>query len=504
MTLDYLTLSGARQLLDDKKVSSVELTEHYLQKISKTDPTIHSYVTVVTKGALEQARASDKRRADGTTLSPIDGVPGALKDVFTTKGILSTASAKILENFVPPYSAHVTQLLEDAGMVLLGKTNLDEFAMGTTTEYSAFGVTRNPWNTNHVAGGSSGGSAACVAADQALMAFGTDTGGSIRLPAAWTGVVGLRPTYGRVSRRGIIAMASSLDQVGTFTRSIADAATLLEIIATHDPLDSTSVKREIPNYSRSLGKDLKGTKIGVIKEYFSEGVDQHIQQTVREAVDQLKKLGATIEEVSVPLAELALAVYCIIVPAEVSTNLERYDGIRYGFSVMDSDSRLSLIDIYNQSRREGFGSEAKRRSMLGAYVLSEGYYDKYFEKAQKVRALITRQFHDVFQDVDCLVGPVSPTSAFRIGENEGDPLKTWMADLLAVPVNIAGLPGMSVPCGFDGTLPVGMQIIANQFAEEKIFAVASAFEASTDWHLKYPPMSQVSSQDETIDVATRS
>lgn len=486
MSLSYLTISGARQMLESKQVSSVELTQHYLDCIKKIDPEVNAYVTVTDELALKQAHESDARRAKGQLKSALDGIPGALKDVICVKGVRATASSKMLENFVPPYSAHVATLLDDSGMILLGKTNLDEFAMGATTEYSAFGVSKNPWDLTKVAGGSSGGSAVAVSADEALFSLGTDTGGSIRLPAAWTGVVGFKPTYGRVSRRGVIAMASSLDQVGVFSRSVTDAAEILSIIAKPDALDSTSVKNAAPDYASALSTDLKGVRIGVVKEFMSDAVDEQIRSVIQTAIERLKSLGAEVKEVSIPLAELALAVYCVIVPAEVSTNLERYDGIRYGFSVMDNTSEQALTDIYSQSRGLGLGAEAKRRSMLGAFVLSVGHIDQYYAKAQAVRALITRRFSEAFLNVDCLVGPVSPTMAFDIGQNANDPLKAWMADLLTVPANIAGLPGMSIPCGMVGGLPVGLQIIANQFREDNIIKVASSFEASTDWHSKHP------------------
>ncbi len=486
MSSSFLTISTARQMLQSKQISAVELTQFCLDRIKKTDTELNAFVTITDDLALKQAQLSDERRAKGQMKSGLDGIPGGLKDVICVKGVKATASSKMLEHFVPPYTAHVAQMLDDAGMILLGKTNLDEFAMGTTTEYSAFGVTKNPWDLEKVAGGSSGGSAASVSADQTIFALGSDTGGSIRLPAAWTGVVGLKPTYGRVSRNGVIAMASSLDQVGTFTRSVADAAEVLSIIAVPDPLDSTSVKNPVPNYLSDLSSNLKGMRVGVVKEFMGPMVDDGIRDAVQKAIDQLKTLGADVVEVSIPLSELALAVYCVIVPAEVSTNLERYDGMRYGLSAMNDKSEQTLAEVYSESRGLGLGAEAKRRSMLGAYVLSAGHIDQYYAKAQAVRGLITRRFSEAFQGVDCLVGPVSSTGPFKIGENANDPLKTWMADLLVVPANIAGLPGMSVPCGLVDKMPVGMQIIANRFREDNIFKVASSFEASTNWHSQHP------------------
>ncbi len=486
MNLSYLTITEALRLLSKGDVSSSELTEYYLKRSKQLEPSLHSYITL-NDDAVEQARASDQRRHKGELKGAIDGIPGALKDVIVTRSFRTTAASKMLDNFVPPYEAWVSALLDKAGMILLGKTNLDEFAMGTTTVNSAYGVTKNPWDTTRVVGGSSGGSAAAVAADQCLFSLGTDTGGSIRLPASWSNTVGLRPTYGRVSRNGVIAMASSLDQVGTFTRSVEDAALILGLISQHDPGDSTAVTKPMPDYHQSLSKDLKGIRVGVVKEYFGDGVEPHIKETAFIAIKQLEKLGATVKEVSLPLAELSLAVYCILVPAEVSTNLERYDGIKYGYSTANQDANQSLKDVYVESRNH-FGAEAKRRIMLGTYALSAGYYDAYYAKAQKVRTLIINEFNQVFKDHDVLVGPVAPTAPFKINDNLDDPLKLWMADVLAVPVNIAGLPGMSVPCGFDQNLPVGLQIIANKFDEEHIVAVASAYEASTEWHTKHPEM----------------
>jgi len=487
----FLTLDETAHLLEKKSISSVELTRHYLDRITHLEPALHAFITVTADHALQQAKESDERRSKNETKGPLDGIPGVLKDVITTRGICSTAGSGMLDQFIPPYDAYVTSRLFRAGMVLLGKTNLDEFAMGTTTEYSAFGATANPWDTTRTAGGSSGGSAAAVAAGEGVFGLGTDTGGSIRLPASWTGVVGLRPTYGRVSRNGIIAMASSLDQVGTFTRSVRDAAIVMNVIAGHDPADSTSADRTVPDYTTSLRTDLHGVRIGVVKEFFGKGVDVPIQDTIKIAVAHLKSLGAEIVDVSLPLVELALADYCIIVPAEVSTNLERYDGIRYGHSAMADPESRTLLDVYLRSRGDGFGAEAKRRIMLGSYVLSAGYYDAYYAKAQKVRRLIKEQFEKAFQTCDCLVGPTAPTLPFRLGEHADDPLRAWMADVLAVPVNMAGLPGMSIPCGMHQGLPIGLQLIADQFQEEHLFAVASAFEASTISHTQHPSLEAV-------------
>ena len=481
MNLDYLTISEASKLLNQKKVSSVELTTHCLANIKEQNREINAFLTVIENEAMSAAKESDNRRARGELKSSIDGVPGSLKDVICTEGVRTTAASNMLDNFVPPYDAHVAKLLKDAGTVIAGKTNLDEYAMGTTTAYSAYGMVKNPWDTERVVGGSSGGSAASVSADQSFFSLGTDTGGSIRLPASWTNTVGLRPTYGRVSRNGIIAMASSLDQVGTFTRSVEDATTILSIIAEPDSWDSTSVKKSVPDYRASLSKSLKGVKIGVVKEFMGDAVDGDIRKAVSEAILVLGKLGAEVKEISVPLAEESLATYMIIVPSEISTNLERYDGIRYGISANDDPDIHSLIGVYYKSRRS-FGSEAKRRTMLGSFALSAGYHDQYYNRAKGVAKMIKAQFNDNFKDVDVMVGPVAPTMPFRADEDLNDPLKLWMADLLAVPVNVAGLCGISIPCGFSQNMPIGLQIMANHFAEEKLFKVASAFEASTKWH----------------------
>jgi aspartyl-tRNA(Asn)/glutamyl-tRNA(Gln) amidotransferase subunit A len=481
MELDYLTINEAAQLLNEKKVSSAELTQHCIKNIKQKNAEVNAFLTITEDKALNSAKESDERRSRGELKSNIDGIPGSLKDVICTAGVRTTAASKMLDNFIPPYDAHVTRLLKDAGAVIVGKTNLDEFAMGTTTAYSAYNMTKNPWDTSRVVGGSSGGSAASVAADQSIFSLGTDTGGSIRLPASWTNTVGLRPTYGRVSRNGVIAMASSLDQVGTFTRSVADAAELLRILAEPDTGDSTSYKIPVPNYVAAIGKDIKGMKIGVVKEFMGEAVDVKIREAVNAAIRQFEKLGAEIIDISVPLAEESLATYMVIVPSEVSTNLERYDGIKYGVSANEDANVDNLIEVYYKSRQK-FGNEAKRRIMLGSFALSAGFYDQYYNRARKVQRMIKAQFSEKFKEVDVMVGPVSPTMPFKTNEDLNDSLKLWMADLLVVPVNVANLCGISVPCGFEQGLPIGMQIIANHFDEEKLFKVASAFEVSTEWH----------------------
>lgn len=488
MSLDYLSVREASNLLTAKKISAVELTKHYLTRIKELNSNLNAYLTVDEDFALEAAAKSDERRSKNQSLGPLDGVPGAIKDVIATKDVRTTAASKILDQFKPPYNAFVTKVLSDAGTVTLGKTNLDEFAMGASTEYSAYGPSKNPWDTSRVPGGSSGGSAVAVAADLAPFALGTDTGGSIRQPAGWTGVVGMRPTYGRVSRSGVIAMASSFDQVGVFTRSVGDAAILLTELSKYDSGDSTHSNDKNNNFTSSIGQNIKGKKVGVIKEFFDSGLDENIDQAVNEAIDELKRLGAEVKMVSLPLLKYSLAAYYIMVPAEVSTNMERYDGIRYGHSSINTDPNDSLIEVYGKSRDQGFGAEVKRRIILGSYVLSAGYYDQYYAKAQRVRGLIQKQFKSAFKEVDVLVGPVSPTLPFKFGESTSDPLKMYLADVLTVPVNVAGLPGISIPCGFSDGLPIGLQIIADQFREDNIFSVASAFEASTDWSRKHPSL----------------
>lgn len=485
--MDLLSISDAVKLLDEKKVSSEELTIECLKKIKKHNPVVNAFLTITEDSAISAAKESDARRSHGELKSNIDGIPGSLKDVICTEGVRTTAASRMLENFIPPYNAHVAQLLDNAGAVIVGKTNLDEFAMGTTTAYSAYEMTKNPWDTGRVVGGSSGGSAASVAADQSFFSLGSDTGGSIRLPASWTNTVGLRPTYGRVSRNGIIAMASSLDQVGTFTRTVQDAAQILSIISEPDLWDSTNVKNASPNYNNYIGKDVKGMKVGVVKEFMGDAVDQSIREYVGGAVKQLEKLGAEVREISVPLAEESLAAYMVIVPSEVSTNLERYDGIKYGKSANEDSNAESLLEVYYKSR-QNFGNEAKRRIMLGSFALSSGYFDQYYNRAREVQKMIKAQFSESFKDVDVMVGPVAPAMPFKTDEDLDDPLKLWMADLLAVPVNVANLCGISVPCGFDHNLPIGLQMIANHFEEDKLFKLASAFEASTEWHTKWPKL----------------
>jgi len=483
--LTELTIHEAHALLKKDELSSVDLTRAYLDRIDALDGQLHAYLVVTSEQALEQARRADERRAKGED-DPLLGIPVAYKDVLCTKGIETTCGSKILAGYRPPYTAKVIDKLEARGAVMLGKTNMDEFAMGSSTENSGYGVTRNPWDTERVPGGSSGGSAAAVAAQMATAALGSDTGGSIRQPASLCGVVGLKPSYGRVSRYGLVAYASSLDQIGPFARSVADVAVLLGAIAGHDLQDSTSVDVPVPDYTAALTPDLKGGKVGVPKEYFIEGIDPAVERIVRAAIDQLKELGATVQEVSLPHTDMALPVYYLIAPAEASANLARFDGIRYG----PREQGDTLWDTYCQTREAGFGPEVKRRIMLGTYALSAGYYDAYYLKAQKVRTLIKQDFDAAFEDVDVIACPVSPTTAFRIGEKVDDPLQMYLSDVFTLALNLAGNCGISVPCGFDDdNLPVGLQLVGPAFGEERILQAAHAYEQATEWHKRVPVLS---------------
>ena len=470
-----------------KERSSVEITQEALDRIQALEPVLHSFLCVTSEYALEQARQVDAKIAAGEEVGLLAGIPIGIKDNMCTKGIPTTCASRILENFVPPYESTVTQKLKDAGAVMVGKTNLDEFAMGSSTENSAYQVTANPWDLERVPGGSSGGSAAAVASGECPIALGSDTGGSIRQPASFCGVVGVKPTYGLVSRYGLVAFASSLDQIGPFARSVEDAAILLSAIAGHDLNDSTSLKVEIPDYAKLLQPTLKpNIKIGVIKETFGEGLDPSVAQAVTQALDQLKNLGAEIHEVSCPRFRYGLPTYYIIAPSEASANLARYDGVKYGLRVPDADNLLSM---YNKTRAAGFGKEVKRRILLGTYTLSAGYYDAYYLKAQKVRTLLKQDFEAAFEKVDVLVCPTAPTTAFKAGEKTEDPLSMYLGDLMTIPVSLTGLPGISVPCGFDENgLPIGMQLIGKVLREDQLFQVAYAYEQSTQWHLREPKL----------------
>ena len=457
----------------------------YLDRIAAVDPSVRAYITVTPERALAAAAAADARWRAGRPLSPIDGVPIAVKDLLCTKGVRTTCGSRILEHFVPPYDATVIERLEAAGTVLLGKTNMDEFAMGSSTEHSAFFATRNPWDLARVPGGSSGGSGAAVAADLAAAALGSDTGGSIRQPAAFTGTVGLKPTYGRVSRYGLVAFASSLDQIGPFAKDVIDAALVLRVIAGRDPLDSTSADVPAPDFVAELGRPIAGLRLGVPREYFVEGMDPEVEASVREAIEVLKRLGGRAEAISLPTTDYALAAYYLIAPAEASSNLARYDGVKYGSRAAGA---RDVIDMYSKTRARGFGPEVKRRIMLGTYALSAGYYAAYYGKAQKVRTLVRRDFDAAFARVDVIVAPTTPNLPFKHGEKE-DPLAMYLNDVLTIPVNLAGLPGISVRCGFSlAGLPIGLQFIGRPFDEATLLRAAHAYEQATSWQTRRPPL----------------
>jgi aspartyl-tRNA(Asn)/glutamyl-tRNA(Gln) amidotransferase subunit A len=484
MELHELTIEKARELLDKREVSSKELTQAFLDRIQATEPLLHAYLTITPESALEQAEAADKKLAAGES-GPLLGIPCGIKDVFITKDLTTTAGSRILENFVPPYDAFAVAKLKEAGAVILGKQNMDEFAMGSSTENSAYGPSHNPWDLKAIPGGSSGGSAASVAAGSCMFSIGTDTGGSIRQPASHCGVVGMKPTYGRVSRFGMIAFASSLDQAGPFARTVAGAAHVLGAMAGHDPADSTSAPMEVPDYAAALGKGVKGLKLGIPKEYFIEGMDPEVEKTTREAISVLEGLGAQTVEISLPHTDYGLAVYYIIAPAECSSNLARYDGVKYGLSIREDNA--DLIDMYFNTRSAGLGEEVIRRVMLGTYALSAGYYDAYYGKAGQVRTLIKQDFLEAFEKVDAIVSPVAPTPAFDIGQKVDDPLQMYLSDVFTLSVNLAGLPGISLPAGFSSAgRPIGLQIIGPHFAEETVLATGHAFQEATGHHTKRP------------------
>lgn len=481
--LHRLTIDAAAALLARKEVSSVELTRACLDRIQNVDEKVHAFITVTQDLALTQAAAADRRRAAGES-GPLLGVPLGLKDVLLTTGVRTTAGSRILETFIGPYDATVVTRLREAGAVTLGKLNCDEFAMGSSTENSAYGPAGNPWDLQRTPGGSSGGSAAAVAAYLCPGTLGTDTGGSIRQPASLCGIVGLKPSYGRVSRYGLIAYASSLDQAGPMARSARDCAHLLRAIAGHDRRDSTSVNRPVPDYAALLGTDLKDVKLGIPREYFVEGMQPEVERGVRQAIGVLEHLGARSASVSLPHTEYAVPAYYLIATAEASSNLARYDGIRYGARKGESEG---LLAMYRKTRAAGFGAEVKRRIMLGTYALSAGYYDAYYVKAQRVRTLIRRDFEAVFGGCDVIVTPTSPTTAFRLGEKVDDPLQMYLTDIFTIAINLAGLPAVSVPCGFDDTgLPIGLQIVGRPFEEERVLQVADAYERATQWTERVP------------------
>jgi len=485
VTLTSLTIHELGARFRRGESSSAEAAQAYLERIEALDPQVRAFLTVTRDEALTQAAAADARLKARKPLGPLDGIPIALKDVLCTRGIRTTCGSKILERFVPPYDATVVERLREAGAVLLGKLNMDEFAMGSSTENSGYFATRNPWDLGRVPGGSSGGSAAAVSADMATATLGTDTGGSIRQPAAFCGTVGLKPTYGRVSRYGLVAFASSLDQIGPFSKDVEDAAHMLRVIAGHDPMDSTSVDAPVPDYAAELGTGVAGLKLGIPAEYFIDGMDPEVETAVRDAVKTLEKLGARAEPVSLPHTEYGLAAYYLIAPAECSSNLARYDGVKYG---LRAPKARDIVDMYSKTRAQGFGREVKRRIMLGTYALSAGYYDAYYGKAQRVRTLVRRDFQQAFERVDLIVAPTTPNVAFKMGEKE-DPLQMYLNDVFTIPVNLAGLPGLSMPAGFTRSgLPIGLQLIGRPFDETTVLRAAHAFERATDWHARKPPL----------------
>ena len=486
MELHELSIQQTYDLLSSRKVSAEELTRAYLERINRLDPQIKSYVTVSEGLALEQAREADQRIKTGEALTSLTGIPYSAKDSISTRGVNTTCSSKILENYKPFYDSTAIKKLNSTNAVLLGKNNMDEFGMGSSTENSGFFTTRNPWNFDYVPGGSSGGSAAAVAAGLALFTLGEDTGGSVRMPASFCGITGLKTTYGRVSRYGLIPLVSSFDTIGPMARSAYDVALVLETIAGHDPKDSTSRVESVQSYSASLQKteNLRGLRIGIPKEYFVKGLDSEVDFSLRGAIKEIESLGAEVIEVSLPHTRYAIPVYYLILFAEASSNLAKYDGIRFGLSERDGDN---LMDVYLKTREMGFGAETKRRIMLGTFALSAGYYDAYYLKAQKVRTLIRQDFEKAFETCDALITPVSPTTAFRIGEKITNPLDMYLSDVFVVAVNLAGIPALSVPCGISNGLPIGMQIIGPHLSEETLLQIGHMYQTQTDWHMKHPP-----------------
>ena len=481
MELYELTLHELQERLARREVTSEEIVKSIFTRINRVEDKVKSFITLIEESALQRARVID----NGGIYPGIAGIPLGLKDIFCTRGVKTTCGSKILENFVPAYESTASGRLDQQQGVLVGKLNMDEFAMGSSTENSAFFATRNPWDLTRVPGGSSGGSAAAVAADEVPFALGTDTGGSIRQPASYCGVVGMKPTYGRVSRWGVIAFASSLDQVGVFSKDVRDNALVMNIIAGHDPLDSTSAAIEVPDYTSNLDGDVRGLRIAFPKEYFGPGIDAAITKSIKKALQKYEELGAIVEEVSLPHSQYALPAYYLVAPAEASANLARFDGVRYGYRDFEAEN---VVSMFSRTRAQGFGDEVKRRIMLGTYALSSGYYDAYYLKALKVRRLIANDFAKVFHDFDLIVSPTTPTIAFKLGEQSGDPLTIYMNDILTVPVNMAGLPGMSIPCGFEQGMPIGMQLIGKAFDEATLYKAAYAFEQNTDYHTMKPDL----------------
>jgi len=478
-----LTLAAMRRALESGEFSSEELCQHLLDRIKLKNETLNAFVSVSAELALQQARQADAKRAAGETLGSLHGLPVAHKDIFCTEGVRTSCGSRMLENFIPPYNATVVDKLKTAGAISLGKTNMDEFAMGSSNENSFYGVVRNPWDNDRVPGGSSGGSAAAVGARMVPACTGTDTGGSIRQPAAFCGVTGIKPTYGRVSRYGMIAFASSLDQGGPIAASAEDCAMLLNEMAGFDERDSTSIDRDKDDYTAALSQSLSGLKIGLPKQYFESGLDGAIADVLQQSIAELEKLGATLVEIDLKNQHLAVPAYYIVAPAECSSNLARFDGVRYGHRCEDPSD---LEDLYKRSRAEGFGREVKRRILIGTYALSAGYYDAYYIKAQKIRSLISEDFRQAFEEVDVILGPTTPTPAFKIGEKTRDPVAMYLNDIFTIPANLAGLPGLSMPCGEVDGLPIGMQLVGNYFDESRLLNIAHQFQCVTDWHSRLP------------------
>ncbi|MGA2525558.1 MAG: Asp-tRNA(Asn)/Glu-tRNA(Gln) amidotransferase subunit GatA [Smithellaceae bacterium] len=485
MELHQQTIHELQEKIKEGKTSAMQIAQSVFQRIDAVEERVHSYIRLMKEEALACAQKADIEIKRGN-IKPLTGIPIALKDIVCTKGITTTCGSHILHNFVPPYDATVVKKLRDAGAVFVGKANMDEFAMGSSTETSYFGPTRNPWDLERIPGGSSGGSATAVAADECIASIGSDTGGSIRQPAALCGIVGLKPTYGRVSRFGLIAFASSLDQIGPFTKDVEDCAIMMNVLAGYDPRESTSVRAETPDYRQYVGREIKGWKIGIPKEYFVKGIDQEVNSAVQKTIAVLEKSGGKCVEISLPHTQYCLAVYYIIAPAEASSNLARYDGVKYGFRSPDSGD---LLDMYKKTRMQGFGAEVKRRIMIGTYALSAGYYDAYYKKASQVRLLIKRDFEEAFKKCDVILTPTTPTPAFKIGEKTDNPLQMYLSDIFTISTNLAGIPGISVPCGFtSGGLPIGVQFLAGHFEEGKLIQIASAYEKNAKIEKRRPKL----------------
>jgi aspartyl-tRNA(Asn)/glutamyl-tRNA(Gln) amidotransferase subunit A len=485
MELNRLTIHELQEMIRAGETTSSAIVESACKRIDAVEDKVNSYITILSDSALELAQLADEEIKKGN-IKPLTGIPVALKDIMCTKGVRTTCGSKILHNYIPPYDSTVVNKLKEAGAIFIGKTNMDEFAMGSSTETSWFGITRNPWDLERIPGGSSGGSATAIAADECIASFGSDTGGSIRQPAAMCGVVGLKPTYGRVSRFGLIAFASSLDQIGPLTKDVEDCAILMNVIAGYDPMDSTSVPMEVPDYREYTAKGIEGWTIGIPKEYFIEGIDPEVSEAVKSAMGVIEKLGARCIEVSLPHSEYCVAVYYVIAPAEASSNLARYDAVKYGLRSEFKEGD-GLLEMYKKTRSEGFGAEVKRRIMIGTYSLSSGYYDAYYKKASQVRTLIKRDFEEAFQRCDVVLTPTIPAPAFKIGEKMDDPLKMYLSDIFTISANLAGIPGISVPCGYTkGGLPIGLQLLAGHFEEGKLIQAASAYEKHSKLEIRRP------------------